>query len=134
MTTPEAGRQADFALDPVSMAKAIEWYVTPVVHELTAIAEGYAHAHGEIAAAHASHAAGWFGGVGNNIVQDASGSFLNEVEYQLRWLKQDQTDLVESMAEYKGVLLDVIARSQQNEQRIATRFQSIENQLEDMGY
>jgi hypothetical protein len=125
--------QPDFALNPESLVEAIETYLTPVVIRLGEISPGYTTAHTEVATAHDTEAAGWFGGEGDGDVRSASSSFFNEVEYQLRWLAADYTDLAESLADYQTFLLEYAAQAREIDNNNAQRFHAIASQLDDEG-
>ncbi|RSM64476.1 hypothetical protein DMH04_51300 [Kibdelosporangium aridum] len=133
MTAPGEGRQPDFAIDPDHMTRKIGLFLTPVVEQLDKLAGRYDQAHGEVTAAHASQAGGWFGGIGNNEIRSASSSFLNALEWQLRQVKDDQKRLAASLLDYENSLHQIIALARRTDQMIADRFQSIANQLDQMG-
>jgi hypothetical protein len=122
--------QVDYAVDPPKMSQAIEWYLTPVVDTLADNSRSYSAAHDEVAAAHASEAPGWFGGDGNGRVRMATSSFLNALEWQLRQLVEDQTELATSVYEYRAMLQAHLEWATTTDQNIADRFNTIGNDLD----
>jgi len=122
--------QVDYGINPSKMARAIEWYLVPVVTRLDQNSQSYSEAHAEVAAAHASETPGWFGGEGNGVVRTASSSFLNALEWQLRQLVQDQTELATSLHEYKDMLEAHLEWATSTDQAIADRFNAIGNDLD----
>jgi hypothetical protein len=134
MAEQNASPDPDYAVDPVTMRQAIEWYLVPVITEIEAMSSGFTAAHSEVKTAHGTEAAGWFGGVGNGELRMASSSFLNAAEWQLRQLTHDQAELAKSLQEYQMVLNDVITQAEQTDQRVADRFRAIDHNLEEMGH
>jgi hypothetical protein len=122
--------QVDYAINPPDMSRAIKWYLKPVVEKLAENSQSYDDAHAEVAAAHANEAAGWFGGEGNGRVRTATSSFLNALEWQLRRLVQDQTELATSLAEYRTMLEGHVEWATSTDQTIADRFIAIGNDLD----
>src|SRR4051794_7254953 len=90
----------DYAIDPQNLEQGIKWYLTPVIKRLDENNQSYSEAHSDVATAHDNEAPGWFGGEGNGRVRMATSSFLNALEWQLRQLVQDQTELATSLHEY----------------------------------
>lgn len=74
-----------------------------------------------MATAHDTYGAGWFGGEGDGDVRSASSSFLNEMEYQLRWLAADYADLAQSLADYQTFLLEYAAQARETDNDNAQR-------------
>ncbi|MCE7004112.1 hypothetical protein LWC34_14900 [Kibdelosporangium philippinense] len=133
MSTPGAGRHPDFAINPDELTLKINKFLRPVIEQLEKLTGRYDQAHGDVTAAHASQAGGWFGGVGNGEIQAASSSFLNAMEWQLRQVAHDQESLTASLRDYESSLHQIIAQAKQTDQAIADRFRSIESQLDEMG-
>jgi len=125
--------QVDYAIDPTNMQQGITWYLEPVTKRLEENGRAYTDAHADIASAHQSEAPGWFGGEGNGRVRPATSSFLNAVEWQLRQLIQDQTELTASLLEYKAMLEGHIEWATGTDKAIADRFISIGNDLDNLG-
>lgn len=134
MTTPESGPQPDYAIDPGGMRQGIQWYLKPIVDQLAKVSGNYAAAHREIKSAHDSQAPGWFGGRGNNEIQPVSSSFLNAAEWQLRQLVSDQVELHQSLTEYQAMLESHTAIAEETEHRVASRFLTIDADLEQRGH
>jgi hypothetical protein len=116
------------------MEEAITWYLESVIKDLEKINDSYSAAHTEIKTAHDSQAAGWFGGRGNAGIQLMSSSFFNAAEWQMRQLIQDQADLLQSLRDYRAMLLTHVSAARDNEQRVAARFRTIDAELEGQGH
>lgn len=127
---PKPGPNGVYALNPDHMKQGIDWYLTPVITELKEISAAFAQAHDEMATAHSSQAAGWFGREGNGEVRPATSSFLNEMEWQLRQLSEDQANLAGSLEEYKTALLNHIQEAVAWDGQNAERFRAIQRDLE----
>jgi hypothetical protein len=123
-----------YQLSPSHMEVAIQEFLTPVIDRLATIRSGFAAAHGEVKAAHDNETPGWFGGEGHSDIRFAVSSFLNEVEYQLSELVEDQDQLVASLTNYREGLLGHIDWLRQTEANNVARFQKIARDLDDMGW
>jgi hypothetical protein len=134
MPEPELDHTQVYQLTPSHMEVAIQEFLTPVIDRLAAIGTEYTAAHGEIKAAHDSETPGWFGGEGHGDIRLAVSSFLNEVEYQLSELVDDQNQLTASLTNYREGLLGHIDWAKQTEVKQVQRFQAITRQLDDMGW
>lgn len=125
--------QGVYAINPDAMEDGIKRWLTPVVDELKRISGGFTQAHAEVKAAHDNWgAAGWFGGEGNNEVRWATSSFLNETEWQLRRLAEEQAQLAASLEEYRAMLLEHIKGARAMDNQNAERFCAIERELDEM--
>jgi hypothetical protein len=133
MTQPDNGPQPDFALDPESLQKGVRDFLAPIVKKLAEISPGFTAAHAEVATAHDTEAAGWFGGEGDGDVRSASSSFFNQMEYHLRWLAADYAELAQSLADYETFLLEYAAGVRVTDNENAQRFHGIMSQLDEEG-
>lgn len=121
--------QGVYAINGPAMEDGIRRWLTPVVDDLKRISGGYTQSHADVAAAHDSEAAGWFGEQGNVEVRWASSSFLNATEWQLRQLTDDAAQLAASLEEYRAMLLEHINAARAMDERNAERFRAIEGEL-----
>jgi hypothetical protein len=134
MVASDTGQNRVYAVNPDTVSKGIEWYLNPVIADLEKITASYAAAHDEVKAAHDTEAAGWFGGTASDDVKMASSSFLNETEWQLRQLRDDQTELTKSLTDYRNMLAEHLTYVQNIDQKIAANFRAIDQQLDEMGH
>ena len=126
--------QVDYAIDPDAMEEGIRRYLWPVTAQLTGVRVRYETARAEVKAAHDSEAPGWFGGAGHGDIRFASSSFLNAVEWQLRQLVQDQSELEVSLEEYQAMLEAHVKWARETDGNAANRFRAIGNDLDRLGY
>jgi hypothetical protein len=134
MVASDTGQNRVYAVNPEQMSEGITWYLKPIVDKLEEISATFNTAHDEVSAAHDNETAGWFGETGNGDVKMASSSFLNEVEWQLRQLKDDQAQLAKSLHDYQDMLAEHLAYVQDTDQKIAANFRAIDKQLDEMGH
>lgn len=125
MTEP-ADPSGEYRLSPAGLEDGIRRFLAPVIDSLTGLRDGYLEAHGEVQSAHSRRAAGWFGGEGNSVVPPASSSFFNEVEWQLRQLVGEQTEMVASLEEYRTMLRGHIDWAVRTDDENAERFRAID--------
>lgn len=125
------GAQGFYAIDTNSLEAGIQLYVKPVIDDLAAVSGSYTGAHADVANAHATTAAGWFGGEGNGDVRAASSSFLNEAEWQLQRLAAEQGELLTSLQEYVAFLRAHMQWATETDQKFASNFQSIHKDLDE---
>jgi hypothetical protein len=127
---PKPGPNGVYALNPEHMKRGIELYLDPVIRDVEQLSASYTQAHDEVVAAHSTQAAGWFGGEGNGEVRPATSSFLNEMEWQLRQLAEDQRQLAASLQEYRNALQKHIQGAVAWDSENAERFHAIQRDLE----
>lgn len=127
----DTGAQNYYAINTNTLEAGIQLYVQPVIDELTAVSGSYTGAHTDVANAHATTAAGWFGGEGNGDVRAASGSFLNEAEWQLERLATEQGQVLASLQEYVAFLRAHMQWATETDQKFASNFKSIHSELDD---
>ncbi|UVS77511.1 hypothetical protein [Actinokineospora sp. UTMC 2448] len=122
-----------YSINPDQMEDAIKSWLDPVVERLSVNSKAYTEAHAQVTAGHRSMGGGWCGGQGNGDLLAASGSFLNEVEWQLGRLSDEQAELAIALREYADLLRKHIAWARKTDADAAESFLAIGRTMDGQG-